>query len=137
MSNIEKFSNLLKFGINLNLSSEEENIFYTQCFASWVMQQEHFDASMISDKEVEIYFYAEMVLVVTIEDGTLILDPASEECFDAVLLILRFVSERHEMVKKEFKKLNTDSIMDEKFYNDIGIQEEEEEEDSEDDSEWI
>ena len=135
MSNIEKFSNLLKFGINLNLSSEEENIFYTQSFASWVMQQEHFDASMVSDREVEIYFYAEMVLMVTIEDSTLVLDPTSEECFDAVLLILRFVSERHEVVKKEFKKLNTDSIMNEKFYSDVGIQEEEE--DSEDDSEWI
>jgi len=134
MSNIEKFSNLLKFGINLELKSEEEHIFYTQCFTSWIMQQEHFDASMSSDNEVEVYFYAEMVMLVTIEEGTLLLDPASEACFDAVLLVLRFVSERHEMVKKEFKKLNTDSITDEKFCNEIGIQEEE---DSEDDSEWI
>ena len=133
MSNIEKFSNLLKFGINLNLTSEEEHKFYTQCFTSWVMQQEHFDASMASNHEVEIYFHAEMVMMVIIEDGTLILDPASEECFDAVLLVLRFVSERHEMVKKEFKKLSTHSIMDEDLYDDIGIPEEE----SEDDSEWI
>ena len=41
-----------------------------------------------------------MVMLVSIEEGTLLLDPASEECFDAVLLVLRFVSERHEMVKK-------------------------------------
>ena len=134
MSNVEKFSNLLKFGINLELNSEEEHRFYAQCFTSWAMQQEHFDASMASDTEVEVYFYAEMVMLVSIEEGTLLLDPASEECFDAVLLVLRFVSERHEEVKKEFKKLNTNSITDEKFYNEIGIQEEE---DSEDDSEWI
>ena len=134
MSNIEKFSNLLKFGININLTTQEEHAFYTRCFASWVMQQENFDASMASDTDVEIYFYAEMVMMVTIDDGTLLLDPTSEACFDAVLLVLRFVSERHEMVKKEFKKLNTDSITDEEFYNEIGIREEE---DSEDDSEWI
>ena len=135
MSNKEKFSNLLKFGINLELKSEEEHLFYAQCFTSWVMQQEHFDASMASDTEIEIYFYAEMVLLVSIEEGTLLLDPASEDCFEAVLIVLRFVSERHEMVKKEFKKLNTDSIIGEMFYNDIGIQDEQE--DSEDDSEWI
>ncbi len=134
MSNVEKFSNLLKFGINLELKSEQEHLFYAQCFTSWIMQQEHFDASMASDTDIEIYFYAEMVMLVSIEEGTLLLDPASEECFDAVLIVLRFVSERHEMVKKEFKKLNTDNIADEKFYNDIGIQEDE---DSEDDSEWI
>jgi len=134
MSNVEKFSNLLKFGINLELKSEQEHLFYAQCFTSWIMQQEHFDASMASDTDIEIYFYAEMVMLVSIEEGTLLLDPASEECFDAVLIVLRFVSERHEMVKKEFKKLNTDNIIDEQFYNDIGIQEDE---DSEDDSEWI
>ena len=134
MSNVEKFSNLLKFGINLELKSEQEHLFYAQCFTSWIMQQEHFDASMASDTDIEIYFYAEMVMLVSIEEGTLLLDPASEECFDAVLIVLRFVSERHEMVKKEFKKLNTDNIIDEQFCNDIGIQEDE---DSEDDSEWI
>ena len=134
MSNKEKFSNLLKFGINLELKSEEEHLFYAQCFTSWVMQQEHFDASMASDTDIEIYFYAEMVMLISIEEGTLLLDPVSEECFDAVLVVLRFVSERHEMVKKEFKKLNTNSITDEEIYNEIGIQEDE---DSEDDSEWI
>ena len=57
MSNKEKFSNLLKFGINLELKSEEEHLFYAQCFTSWVMQQEHFDASMASDTDIEIYNY--------------------------------------------------------------------------------
>ena len=42
MSNVEKFSNLLKFGINLELNSEEEHRFYAQCFTSWAMQQEAF-----------------------------------------------------------------------------------------------
>ena len=133
MSNFEKFSNLLKFGINLNLKSEEEHVFYTQCFATWVMQQEHFDASVASDKEVEIYFYAELVMMVTIEDSTLVLDPTSDACFDAVLLVLRFVSERHELVKKEFKKLSNDGIVEEEFCSAPEVTEEA----SEDDSEWI
>tara|TARA_R110001592_G_scaffold305203_1_gene577811 strand:- start:21 stop:431 length:411 start_codon:yes stop_codon:yes gene_type:complete len=136
MSKKEMISSLLKFGINLDLESEEEAYFYIQCFTSWVIKQENFDASMASDSEVEIYYHAEMVMLVIIEDSTLILDPASESCFEAVLLVLRFVSERHEETKKEFKKLNINSIEDEESYSEV-ISVEEVEDDSEDDSEWI
>ena len=134
MSNKEMISNLLNFGINLDLESEEEAFFYTQCFATWSMQQEDFDASMASDTEVEIYHHAEMVMMVIIENGALVLDPASESCFEAVLMVLRFVSERHEDVKKEFKKLNNNSIVDKESYSEVGNVDED---DSEDDSEWI
>lgn len=129
MSKNEKLlSNLLNFGVNLDLKSEKEHLYYAQCFAAWMMQQEDFDAHLSSDKDIEVYFLAELVLMVKIENSTLTIEPITESCFDAVLMILRFISERHEDITKEFSKLNTvvapTSLTDE-------------EEESEDFPEWI
>jgi len=99
-----------------------------------VMQQEDFDASMASDTEIEMYYHAEMVMLVIIEDSTLVLDPVTESCFEAVLTVLRFVTEKHEDIKKEFKKLNNNSTMDLESSSEVGNVEED---DSEDESEWI
>ena len=104
MSKTKMINNLLNFGINLDLDSEEECFFYAQCFADWIADQENYDANMISDTEVEVYFHTEMVIMVIIENSTLVLDPASDSCFEAVLAILRFVTERHDDIKKEFTK---------------------------------
>lgn len=134
MSKKEMISNLLNFGINLDLDSEEECFFYAQCFATWMVKQEDFDASMASDTEIEIYYHDEMVMMVIIENSTLVLDPASESCFEAVLIVLRFITERHEEIKKEFKKLSNNSIENEEFQSEVGSVEED---DSEDDSEWV
>ena len=133
MSKKEMIGNLLNFGINLDLESEEECFYYTQRFADWIAGQENYDANMTSDTEVEVYYYAEMVVLVIIEDSTLVLDPASESCFEAVLTILRFVTERHE-IKKEFIKLNNNSIEDEESCSESGAIEED---NSEEESEWI
>jgi len=127
--------NLLNFGVNLNLKTEEENIYYAQCFTAWMMQQEDFDANMASESEIEVYYLAEMVMMVSISDSTLTLEPHSESAFDAVLMVLRFISERHDSVQKEFKKLNTKDVAEENSVNEVGSVEEEDS--SEDDSEWI
>jgi hypothetical protein len=126
--------NLLNFGVNLNLDSEAENIYYAQCFTRWMMQQEDFDANMASDSEIEVYFLAEMVMMVNISDSTLTLEPHSESAFDAVLMVLKFISERHDTVQKEFKKLSTDELTEDLPVEDFGSVEEDS---SEDDSEWI
>ena len=125
--NKEMFSNLLNFGINLNLNSEKENLYYAQCFAAWMMQQEDFDAHLASDKDIEVYFSAELVMMVKIDKSTLSIEPITESCFDAVLMVLRFVSERHDDIMKEFSKLNTIETS-----SDV-----DNDEDSEDDLEWI
>lgn len=127
--NKNMISNLLNFGINLNLSSPEENKFYALSFAAWMMQQEDVDATMLNDEDIEIYSHAELTMIVTIKDSTLTLKPITESCFDAVLMILRFVSEMHDDTKKEFKKLNTVKM-------DL-VEEAHDDEDSEDDLEWI
>ena len=125
--NKEMFSNLLNFGINLNLNSEKENLYYAQCFAAWMMQQEDFDAHLASDKDIEVYFSAELVMMVKIDKSTLSIEPITESCFDAVLMVLRFVSETHDDIMKEFSKLNTIETS-----SDV-----DNDEDSEDDLEWI
>ena len=127
--NKNMITNLLTFGINLNLSSPEENKFYALSFAAWMMQQEDVDATMLNDEDIEIYSHAELTMIVTIKDSTLTLKPITESCFDAVLMILRFVSEMHDDTKKEFKKLNTVKM-------DL-VEEAHDDEDSEDDLEWI
>ena len=125
--NKKMLSNLLNFGINLDLKTKEENLYYAQSFAAWMMQQEDFDAHLASETDIEVYFMAELVLMVKIENSTLTIEPITESSFDAVLAILKFVSERHEDIIKEYNKLNiNDSQPHVK-----------EEEDSEDDLEWI
>ena len=118
--------NLLEFGIRLDLQSDAENIFYALEFAKYVQDSMLFDSLMISETEIDIYNFEEKVLTVIIKDGTLTLQPHAEEgAFEAVLLILRFVSEQHEIIKEKYIKLNTEESL------------EDEEGESEDDSEWI
>ena len=118
--------NLLEFGIRLDLQSDAENIFYALEFAKYVQDSMLFDSLMISETEIDIYNFEEKVLTVVIKDGTLTLQPHAEEgSFEAVLLILRFVSEQHEIIKEKYIKLNTEESL------------EDEEGESEDDSEWI
>ena len=118
--------NLLEFGIRLELDSEAENIFYALEFAKYIQESLLFDSLMTSETDIDIYNYEEKVLTVVIKDGTLTLQPHTEEgAFEAVLLILRFVSEKHEEIKEKYIKLNSEEPL------------EDEEGESEDDSEWI
>ena len=118
--------NLLEFGIRLDLQSDAENIFYALEFAKYVQDSMLFDSMMISETDIDIYNFEEKVLTVVIKDGTLTLQPHAEEgAFEAVLLILRFVSEQHEIIKEKYIKLNTEESL------------EDDEDESEDDSEWI
>ena len=118
--------NLLEFGIRLDLQSDAENIFYALEFAKYVQDSMLFDSMMISETDIDIYNFEEKVLTVVIKDGTLTLQPQAQEgAFEPVLLILRIVSEQHEIIKEKYIKLNTEESL------------EDEEGESEDDSEWI
>ena len=125
----EMFSNLLNFGVNLKLDSEEETKFYALSLSAWLMQQEDFDAALMSDEKIEVYYFAELVMAVEIKDSTLTLEPITESCFEAVMMILKFISERHELTRKEFTKLSIREVN--------LVEPESEEQDSEEESEWI
>ena len=114
--------NLLEFGIRLDLESDDENVFYALEFAKYIQDSMMFDSLMTSETDVDIYSFEEKV----IKDGTLTLQPHAEEgAFEAVLLILRFVSEQHEIIKENYIKLNIEESL------------ESDEDESDDDSEWI
>ncbi len=118
--------NLLEFGIDLALTSDEENVFYALEFAKYVQDSIMFDSIMTSETDIDIFNFEEKVLTVVISNGTLTIQPHAEEgAFEAVLLILRFVSEQHEIIKENYIKLNTEESLNC------------EEDESEDDSEWI
>ena len=122
----QKFKNMLEFGIDLGISSEEEEVFYAREFAQYIQDSLEFDSIMKNENVIDIYSSDEMVISVIIQNGVLMLEPNVEEgAFEAVLLVLKFVSEMHEEVKEKFKTLNIEEPSD--FS----------EEDSEDDSEWI
>ena len=122
----QKFKNMLEFGIDLGISSEEEEIFYAREFAQYVQDSLDFDSIMKSENVIDIYSSDEMVISVIIQNGVLMLEPNVEDgAFEAVLLVLKFVSEMHDDVKDRFKSLSIEEASD--------ISEEE----SEDDSEWI
>ena len=117
---------MLEFGIDLGISSEEEEIFYAREFAQYVQDSLDFDSIMKNENVIDIYSSDEMVISVIIQNGVLMLEPNVEDgAFEAVLLVLKFVSEMHDDVKDRFKSLSIEEASD--------ISEEE----SEDDSEWI
>jgi hypothetical protein len=121
--------NMLEFGIDLALESEDENIFYALEFAQFVQEAPGFDSVMRSESEIEIYNVEGVVLTVMIADGVLTIEPHTEEgAFDAVLLVLQFISEMHNEVKEKYTKLSIEET------SDVTIEEGSE---SEDDSEWI
>jgi len=126
MSTKQTLKNLLEFGIDLALNTDDENIYYALEFASYVQDSLEFDSVMKSESEIEVFNYEEKILTVIIENGILTIEPHSEEgAFEAVLLVLRFISEQHELVKERYSKLSIEDSS------------EEPEEESEEDSEWI
>lgn len=117
---------MLEFGIDLALETEDENIFYALEFANFVQNEEGFESVMTSESSIEVYSMDTLLITVIIENGILMIEPHTEEgSFEAVLVVLKFVSEMHNEVKDRYKKLNTEETLDLT------------EENSEDDSEWI
>ena len=126
MTDKKVLRNLLEFGIRLDLKSDDENIYYALEFAKYVQETALFDSLMLSETEIDIFNFEEKVLTVMIENGTLTLHPHTDEgAFEAVLMILKFISEKHETIKENYIKLNTEVSLNEN------------EDESEDDSEWI
>ena len=126
MTDKKVLRNLLEFGIRLDLKSDDENIYYALEFAKYVQETALFDSLMLSESEIDIFNFEEKVLTVMIENGTLTLHPHTDEgAFEAVLMILKFISEKHETIKENYIKLNTEESL------------EDDEGESEDDSEWI
>ena len=101
----ERFSDMLKFGINLKLSGSVEDKYYAQRLRYFIMESEDYDASSGDDETIDIWKNANHVMSVNIIDSVLTLKPIVEGCYDAIMLVLEFISIYHEKVQEDFKKL--------------------------------
>ena len=59
---IDKFKDMLDFGINLKLSGSAEDKYYCQRLRYYIMEQEDFDAESENDEVIDIWFMHEKTL---------------------------------------------------------------------------
>ena len=101
---LDKFSDMLKFGINLKLSGSDEDKYYAQRLRFYIMEMDGFDCETENDMDLKIYLLGENILNVNIYDSVLTFDPEAEESYDGIMAVLSFVSEYHDIVQEDFKK---------------------------------
>lgn len=132
---LDKFTNMLQFGINLKLSGKQEEKYYAQRLRFYLMEMELFDAESEDDINVDIYYCGEKSLIVNIEDSVLSFEPVSESSYDCIMAVLSFVSYMHDIVQKDFKSKG--EIEDEFEPVPACVEEDSEDEESSEDMEWI
>lgn len=130
---LDKFADMLKFGINLKLSGDDETRYYAQRLRFYIMEMEDFDCESENDEDLDIYFESQCVLKVKLTDSVLTFEPAAGDAYEAIMVVLGFVSHFHDIVQEDFKK---DQIIDEEILRKATSPVEEESSD-EDDFEWI
>lgn len=129
-----KFSDMLKFGINLKLSGPSEDKYYAQRLMFFIINKEDFDADTEDDEQINIYVGSELSLVVRIVDSVLTFDPLEESCYDAIMLVLDFVANLHQQVQEDYLK---DDVIENEFSTTNEMEQSDEEDESDDDMEWI
>ena len=132
---LDRFSDMLKFGINLKLSGSDEDKYYTQRLRFYIMEMDGFDCETENDMDLKIYLLGENILNVNIYDSVLTFDPETEESYDGVMEVLSFVSEYHDIVQEDFKK--SSNFREEDLVRKSLSIEEDSSDDSDDDYEWI
>jgi len=132
---LDRFSDMLKFGINLKLSGSDEDKYYTQRLRFYIMEMDGFDCETENDMDLKIYLLGENILNVNIYDSVLTFDPETEESYDGIMAVLSFVSEYHDNVQEDFKK--SSNFREEDLVRKSLSIEEDSSDDSDDDYEWI
>ena len=131
---LDKFADMLKFGINLKLSGTDESKYYAQRLRFYIMDMEDFDCESENDEQLDIYYQTQCVLKVNIENSILTFEPAAGDAYDAIMVVLSFVSNCHDIVQEDFKK---NQIIDDEILRKATSPIEEEESSDDDDFEWI
>lgn len=132
---LDKFSDMLKFGINLKLSGSDEDKYYAQRLRFYIMEMDGFDCETENDMDLKIYLLGENILNVNIYDSVLTFDPEAEQSYDGIMAVLSFVSEYHDIVQEDFKK--SSNFREEDLVRKSLSIEEDSSDDSDDDYEWI
>ena len=56
---LDKFSDMLKFGINLKLSGSDEDKYYAQRLRFYIMEMDEFDCESENDMDLKVYLLGE------------------------------------------------------------------------------
>tara|TARA_R110001632_G_scaffold192974_1_gene313869 strand:- start:1719 stop:2111 length:393 start_codon:yes stop_codon:yes gene_type:complete len=128
---LDKFSDMLKFGINLKLSGSDEDKYYAQRLRFYIMEMDEFDCESENDMDLKVYLLGEYMLNINIHDSVLTFEPQTEDSYDGIMAVLSFVATYHDVVQEDFKK--SSNFREE----DLSQQPPPIEEDSSDDCEWV
>lgn len=132
MDIMKKYINMLNFGIDLKMTTKEEEYYFLQYFIDWVNNM-GFEQTAISTSSTEASLMNsdKIILIVKVKDSTLTMDPKSEEAQDAIMLVIRFLAEEYDTVRQQFAELvrGTKKTVPKK--------EEIKKDDGDDDFEWI
>lgn len=131
---LQRFGDMLRFGISLKLSGPDEDKYYAQRLRFYIMEMEDFDCESENDEDLDIYFMNECTLSVTIKNSTLTFNPKEGDAYDSIMVVLGFISACHDLVQEDYKK---DQILDEEILRKASLPDVEEESSDEDDFEWI
>jgi hypothetical protein len=126
---------MLRFGINLKLTCEEEEKYYCQRLRYWIQEQDYFDAESENDLSIDIYVMNELSLKVKIVNSTLKFEPLEESSYECIMLVLQFISEMHDKVQEDFKK--DDQISEELLRKSFHALNKDDDDEDSDDMEWV
>ena len=68
---LDKFADMLKFGINLKLSGPDEDRYYAQRLRFYIMEMDDYDCESENDQDLDIYYRSQCVLKVNVNNSIL------------------------------------------------------------------
>jgi len=131
---LEKFADMLQFGVSLKLSGPQEDRYYAQRLRFYLMEQEMFDAESEDDIHIDVYLAGVKTLRVKIKNSTLKFEPLGDGVYDCIMLVLKFIADMHDVVRDDFER---EGNIESEFKSQAKPIIEEEEDSDDDDWEWI
>lgn len=101
---LEKFADMLQFGVSLKLSGPQEDRYYAQRLRFYLMEQEMFDAESEDDIHIDVYLAGVKTLRVKIKNSTLKFEPLGDGVYDCIMLVLKFIADMHDIVRDDFER---------------------------------
>ena len=133
MDIMDKMKDLDRFGINLKLKTEEDEIVYCEILRLWFEDMDNYTSFIIDEKEFGLDYISggeESSIAIYIQDSAIRFSPVSGDPYFAVMDVLQFIAEMHKDVVEalEERRVVTDEDV---------VEEESEESSSSTDWEWI
>jgi hypothetical protein len=133
MDIMDKMKDLDKFGINLKLKTEEDEIVYCEVLRQWFEDMDNYTSFIIDDREFGLDYISggeESSITIYIQDSAIRFSPVSGDPYYAVMDVLQFIAEMHKDVVEALESRRTVTEED-------VVEEESEESSSSTDWEWI